>query len=135
MEVNSKKGMFVSQKKTILCVDDDAIARTIISKFISVIGQYECLEAKSGMECLDYVSKHNLDLIVLDYRLGDSDGLNISRIIPSKSLNKDVPIILFSVVDSDELEIYRDCTNIAKIVQKPYGLESFKQDLHEILGD
>ena len=123
------------KEKTILCVDDDAIARTIISKFVSVSGSYKSVEAKSGMECLDYVSKHHVDLIILDYRLGDSDGLNISRIIPSKSINKEVPIILFSVVDSDELEIYRDCTNIAKVVQKPYELESFKRDVNEILGD
>ena len=125
----------MAQEKTILCVDDDAIARTIISKFVSVTGDYKSIEAKSGMECLDYVSKHHVDLIVLDYRLGDSDGLNISRIIPSKSINKDVPIILFSVVDSEDIEVFRDCTNIVKIVQKPYELEDFKRDVHEILGD
>ena len=127
--------MNVTQKKTILCVDDDAIARTIISKFVSVTCEHECVEASTGMECLDYISKHHVDLIILDYRLGDSDGLNISRIIPSKSINPEVPIILFSVVDSEDLEIYRDCTNVVKIVQKPYELESFKRDLHDIFGD
>jgi two-component system, chemotaxis family, chemotaxis protein CheY len=124
----------MGSKKTILCVDDDEIARSIICKFVDITGQYNSAEASSGKECLDFVSKNKVDLIILDYRLGDSDGLNISRIIPSKSLNPDVPIIISSVVDSYEIRTSRGCPNIVKVVQKPYDLASFKQDIDELFG-
>jgi len=124
----------MDSKKTILCVDDDAIARSIIGKFIEIAGDYNSAEASSGKECLDYISKNKVDLIILDYRLGDSDGLNISKIIPSKSLNPDVPIIISSVVDSYEIRRSRGCSNIVKVVQKPYDLQSFKQDIEELFG-
>lgn len=124
----------MSSKKTILCVDDDEIARTIICKFVDITGVYTSAEAKSGQECLDFVSKNKVDLIILDYRLGDSDGLNISRIIPSKSLNPDVPIIISSVVDSYEIKKSHGCPNIVKVVQKPYDLASFKWDIEELFG-
>jgi len=124
----------MGSKKTILCVDDDKIARSIISKFIGITGEYNSAEASSGKECLEFVSKNKVDLIILDYQLGDSDGLNISRIIPSKSLNPDVPIIISSVVDSYEIRKTRDCCNIIKVVQKPYDLASFKRDIEELFG-
>ena len=124
----------VNSRKTILCVDDDAIARSIICKFVDIIGIYESAEASSGQECLDFVSKNQVDLIILDYQLGDSDGLSISRIIPSKSLNPNVPIIISSVVDSYEIRTSRGCPNIVKVVQKPYDLLSFKQDVEEIFS-
>lgn len=120
--------------KTILCVDDDEIARSIISKFVEITGDYNSAEASSGMECLDYLSKNKVDLVILDYRLGDSDGLNISKIIPSKSLNPDVPIIISSIVDSYEIRQSRGCSNIVKVVQKPYDLASFKHDVEEVFG-
>jgi len=124
----------MSSKKTILCVDDDEIARSILCKFVEITGQYNCAEASSGKECLEFVSKNKVDLIILDYRLGDSDGLNISRIIPSKSMNPDVPIIISSVVDSYEIRGSRGCPNIVKVVQKPYDLASFKLDIEELLS-
>jgi len=124
----------MTSKKTILCVDDDEIARSIICKFVDITGMYNSAEASSGKECLDFVSKNKVDLIILDYRLGDSDGLNISRIIPSKSLNPDVPIIISSVVDSYEIGKSRDYPNIVKVVQKPYDLASFKQDIEELFS-
>jgi len=124
----------MESRKTILCVDDDAIARSIICKFVDITGMYNSAEAANGKECLDFVSKNKVDLIILDYRLGDSDGLNISRIIPSKSLNPDVPIIISSVVDSYEIKKSRGCSNIIKVVQKPYDLASFKQDIEELFG-
>lgn len=124
----------MNAKKTILCVDDDEIARSIICKFVDITGMYNSAEAASGKACLDFVSKNKVDLIILDYRLGDSDGLNISRIIPSKSLNPHVPVIISSVVDSYEIRRSRGCTNIVKVVQKPYDLASFKQDIEELFG-
>jgi len=126
--------MIMDSKKTILCVDDDEIARSIIGKFVEISGDFNSAEAGSGMECLDYLSKNKVDLIILDYRLGDSDGLNISKIIPFKSLNPDVPIIISSVVDSYEIRRSKDCPNIVKVVQKPYDLESFKHDIEEVFG-
>jgi len=126
--------MIMDSKKTILCVDDDEIARSIICKFIEIAGDYNSAEASSGKECLDYLSKNKVDLIILDYRLGDSDGLNISKIIPSKSLNPDVPIIISSVVDSYEIRRSIGCSNIVKVVQKPYDLASFAQDIEELFG-
>ena len=122
----------MTSKKTILCVDDDEIARSIMCKFVEITGLYNSAQASSGKECLDFVSKNKVDLIILDYRLGDSDGLNISRIIPSKSLNPDVPIIISSVVDSYEIRKDHSCPNIVKVVQKPYDLASFKHDIEEL---
>lgn len=124
----------MTDQKTILCVDDDAIARLIIQKFIKHAGNYKSVEAKNGQDCLDFVSQNKVDLIILDYNLGDISGYDVCKLIPSRSKNPEVPIIISSVLSSDTIRRKCVCDNLLKVVQKPYDLDLFHQDIEEALG-
>ena len=126
----------MTPEKTILCVDDNALSRTVIQKFIehSPVA-FKYAEAASGSDCLSWLSQNNADLIILDYSLGDMTGCDVGKMIPSTSLNPDVPIIMFSVVDHEDLDKLCDMPNVVKVVQKPYDMKSFHQDVVDILSD
>ena len=122
-------------EKTILCVDDDELSRLVLLKFIeSSAGNYSSAGAKSGNDCLSFVSKNKVDLIILDYNLGDMSGAEVCKMIPSTSMNPDVPIIIASVVDRQDLTGNCDYQNVVKIVQKPYYINNFHQDILDVLG-
>ena len=124
----------MSPLKTILCVDDDPLARLIIKKSLDMIGAYNSVEAKSGQDCLDYVSENKVDLIILDYHLGDMDGQDVCKKITSMGVNSDIPVIISSVIDSYVIKARCDYPHLVKIVQKPYYIDSFYKDIEEILN-
>ena len=123
----------MESQKTILCVDDDDIARFLLTKFVENIGGYGIAEATSGQECLDYISRHKVDLIILDYNLGDINGIDVCSELSEKSVNPEVKVIISSVLDSDEIIPESGCKNISKIVQKPYTLDELDHDVKQIL--
>ena len=120
-------------RKTILCVDDDSVSRLLVKRFLEQYDNINNAEASSGHECLDFISRNKVDLILLDYQLGDTDGLNVCKQIPSKSMNPDVPVIICSIVDSEDISKYCDSKNVVKIIQKPYAFDMLQQSLDEIL--
>ena len=121
-------------QKTILCVDDDKMSRMILCEFIGRLGHYTAEEARSGQDCLDFLKHNRVDLVILDYNLGDTDGLTVCRKIQSNSLNPEVPVIINSVLDRQDLKNNCGNNNIVKIVQKPYSFDHLQQDIATFVG-
>jgi CheY-like chemotaxis protein len=82
-------------KYEILVVDDDQIARTIISEMLRRMG-YKVLHAASGKEAVNiYLSKRDgIDLVLLDITMPDMSGREVFDIIRSK--NSDAKIMMLS---------------------------------------
>jgi CheY-like chemotaxis protein len=59
----------------ILIVDDMAINRTILSSMLATMG-ISCDLAGSGRECLELCRLNSYDLILLDHRMPDMDGVD-----------------------------------------------------------
>ena len=59
----------------ILIVDDMPINRTILSSMLTTLG-ISCDLAGSGRECLDLCRLNSYDLILLDHRMPDMDGVD-----------------------------------------------------------
>lgn len=125
----------MSAGKTVLCVDDDELSRLIMLKFIeSSKGSYNGVGARNGEDCLNFLRQNKADLILLDYNLGDLSGAEVCKLIPTTSINPDVPVIIVSVIDRQDLEGFCDYPNIIKVVQKPYYINNFHQDILDVLG-
>ncbi len=82
----------------ILVVDDD-LALSDVLAFAIRRGGYEVARAYNGLSALEQFSKEKPDLIVLDWRLPELDGLEVCTRI---RLSSDVPIIMLTVRDSDD---------------------------------
>ncbi|MGJ8669346.1 MAG: response regulator [Oceanococcus sp.] len=61
-----------------LVVDDSRSARKVIVSALAHFG-FSTKEASNGQQCLDRASKESFDLILLDWRMPDTDGLEIAR--------------------------------------------------------
>ena len=59
----------------ILIVDDEKLIRWSLRQRLEAAG-YEVLEAEDGAEGLE-LCRENVDLVVLDFRLPDTDGLSL----------------------------------------------------------
>ena len=64
-------------KATILVVDDEALIRWSLTERLHAEG-YEVLEAGTGKGALEKLPE-GVDLVLLDYRLPDTDGVSVLR--------------------------------------------------------
>lgn len=65
-----------------LIVDDEPIARSIVSSYIArVQGLVEVAQCRSGVETLAYLADHEVDIIFLDIQMPDITGLTLAKTI------------------------------------------------------
>ncbi len=89
-------------KRKILIVEDSNKLRTILLKILST--KYEVFGLGNAEEALEKCSKINPDIILLDIMLpGSIDGLSFLRIIKKDSQCNHIPVILMSLLSSNEI--------------------------------
>jgi two-component system OmpR family response regulator len=86
--------------KIILVVDDDPAMRRLIGEYLGQHG-FRLYLAPSGDEMSRILSETPVDLIVLDMKLGEEDGLSLLRDLRSRS---EVPIIVLTGSRREEVD-------------------------------
>ncbi len=79
--------------KKILVIDDDTYICTLLENFLQEEG-YHVETAFTGSKGLKKIKDQNFDLVLLDYRLPDSDGMDILKSI--KRLNSTMQVIIIT---------------------------------------
>ena len=82
--------------KSILIIDDDPLIRKTLSSHL-LKGDYEIVAAEDGEEGLQQYEEFLPDLVILDIRLPDMDGLEVLSKIREK--NKNAHIIIMTAYD------------------------------------
>jgi DNA-binding response OmpR family regulator len=77
----------------ILIIDDEPSLRQTMARILQRAG-YEVTTAANGKEGLDLVSQHSFDLLYLDIRMPDINGLDLLKTIHSRY--PELPVILFT---------------------------------------
>jgi DNA-binding response OmpR family regulator len=77
----------------ILIIDDEASLRQTMARILQRAG-YEVTTAATGTEGLTLVSEHPFDLLYLDIRMPDANGLELLKDIHARF--PDLPVILFT---------------------------------------
>ncbi len=77
----------------LLIVDDIADNRTILARRLQRRG-FEVVEASGGRDALEQIAASSFDLVLLDIRMPDIDGLEVLRRIREKRSQTDIPIIM-----------------------------------------
>jgi CheY-like chemotaxis protein len=97
----------------ILVVDDECEIRGMISDFLRDDEGYNVIEAESGMEALDMLSKMHIDLVLSDINMPVMKGFDLLKEVKDKyPLIKRVLITAYNVEDYLELALKYDIGNI-----------------------
>jgi len=79
--------------QSILIIDDDRDMRLVLTKFLQKYN-YEVLEAVNQKTALEVLSKVRPDVVLCDFRLGDSIGTSL--LVRIKEKYRDVPVIIIT---------------------------------------
>ena len=106
-------------KATILVVDDEALIRWSLTERLHSEG-YDVLEAETGRRALEKLPE-GVDLVLLDYRLPDTDGVSVLRKI--KEFDQDILVILLTAYASVETAVEAMKLGAYHFANKPFNLD------------
>ena len=88
-------------KPTILVVDDEELIRWSLTERLKAEG-YQVAEADTGAAALEKLPE-GVDLVLLDYKLPDTDGVSVLRKI--KEFDQDILVVLLTAYASVETAV------------------------------
>jgi len=112
--------MEAQTKSVILLVDDQDTIRFFLEKTLVQEG-YEAQTAKTGQEAIDMVQKTIPDLVLLDLKLPDINGLEVLRNI--KSMFSDICVVMITAFGDIETAVEAMKSGAYDFVSKPINLE------------
>lgn len=117
-------------KKRILAVDDSAIVLTRISTILR--NDYEVITVNSGVRALRYLQLEKPDLILLDIRMVQQDGIETLRQIRNMEECKDIPVIMLTGVESKDSVMESAKLGICDYLLKPFYAAELLKRIHRV---
>ena len=120
----------VARVPVILNVNDNEGPLYVVNLIMRRAG-FQVLEARSGLEALRVAEEHGPDLIVLDIRLPDIDGLEVCRRL--RAIGNHVPVLMLTARDEVENRVAGLDAGADDYVTKPFALEELLARLRALL--
>jgi two-component system nitrogen regulation response regulator NtrX len=107
-------------KATVLVVDDESNITAAVAQLLELEG-YQVIEANCGREGLDVLEDREVDIVLLDVKLPDLDGLSVLREIKKK--DADLPVVMMSAYGTIETAVEATKAGAYDFLEKPLGSE------------
>lgn len=105
-------------RKCILAVDDSAIVLSRIESTLS--NDYDVVTVNSGARALKYLKEEKPDLILMDIRMAQKDGIETLRDIRNMDECKDIPVIMLTGVETKDSVLESAKLGIRDYILKPF---------------
>ena len=113
--------------KRVLVLDDNEAILEVVSAALQY-ENYEVLEISYGYELMEAIADFLPDLILLDYRLADTNGGDLCQGLKNDPTYRDIPVIIFSAYFSpSDGNLPGRCDGI---LYKPFDLEELLTIVH-----
>ncbi|NPV02978.1 MAG: response regulator [Brevinematales bacterium] len=119
--------------ETILLVDDEAAVSRFISIFLSQIG-YRVHSMNDPISAIELVRSgdEDLNLIITDQNMPGMTGMEFADKV--YEISREIPIILMSGLEVNDLSMGSQSLNIKKFLQKPLNISTLSAAVRECLN-
>lgn len=108
------------QSKTILVVDDEAAIRDMINTALDVAG-FNCIQASNAQQAHSSIIDSNPDLVLLDWMMPDTSGIELIRRLKRDELTAAVPIIMLTAKTAEDNKIQGLEIGADDYITKPFS--------------
>lgn len=119
LEILELQPIELVEPKRILIVDDDESQRLTLSYRLERLG-FETQTVGSGLEGLRLAQHHHPDLVILDVRLPDMDGLSVCERINDNAETCCIPVLILSGMDRQDIVRRARAAGCRYFLRKPY---------------
>ena len=118
--------------KTILIVDDEAPIRELIAVALEMAG-YTCLEAENTQQAHALIVDQQPDLILLDWMLPGTSGIELARRLKRDDLTAAIPIIMLTAKGEEDNKIQGLEVGADDYITKPFSPRELVARLKAVL--
>lgn len=111
----------------VLIVDDTDHVREMLAHMLLLDGFEVAGKAASGAEAISLVPLATPDVIIMDFKMPEMDGITATEHI--RALNADVPVILYTAYLDAELEERARSAGVSACIGKVQGLTSLEREI------
>jgi DNA-binding response OmpR family regulator len=87
----------------LLIVEDEPLSRDVLTRMLVSRG-FEVDSVESGPTCLEWLERHDPELILLDVSMPGMSGLDVLRAIRERRSSHELPVVLVSaLIDSEDV--------------------------------
>ena len=121
-------------KVPIILVVEDETDNLLLISHVLIFLQFNFITASEGKTALELATKYEVDLVLLDLILPDTNGFEIANSLRHNELTKDLPIIAISgLVQEDDRDraLEFGCNDY---LTKPYLIEDLKRKISKYIN-
>lgn len=119
----------MNTKPKILVVDDEKSMRDSMHMLLK--DRYDVLLAESGREAISVVKKQPIDLVLLDIRLPEIDGIEVLKII--KGIDDSVEVIMITAVITVGKAVEAIRHGAYDYITKPFDIQALTEQVEKII--
>jgi signal transduction histidine kinase/ActR/RegA family two-component response regulator len=117
----------------ILVVEDNPVNQMVLLKHLKMLGYTSIDLANNGLQAVAAADGTEYDLILMDCQMPEMDGFEATRIIRTRNVDKQLPIIAITALSNlDERERCK-AAGMNSFLQKPYIRDQLKTLLQHFL--
>ena len=119
----------------ILVVDDSTAIRKILIRVLrqTRLAIEEILEARDGLEALEIVRNHPLNLILSDINMPNLDGLGLLAELKRADQWRHLPVVMITTEGSEEKVSQAIRLGSAAYIRKPFTAEQIQEKIGALL--
>jgi len=117
-------------KNKILIIEDEKLVRWSLKEQL-IKSSYSVLEAEDGQSGQESFTQHSPDLVLLDIKLPDANGLDLLKVFHKE--NSEIPIIIMTGHGNVEMAIDAMKRGAVNYIDKPFNIEELKIKIEQAL--
>ncbi len=119
----------------ILVVDDSTAIRKILIRVLrqTALAIGEIFEARDGVEALEIVRNHPLNLVLSDINMPNLDGLGLLAELKNSEQWKNLPVVMITTEGSEEKVSQAIRLGSAAYIRKPFTAEQIQEKIGALL--
>ena len=119
------------QRKTLLIVDDSKDMVDFLCDTFS--DGYQVLTAGDGIEALDLLKRHEVDLIISDWMMPRMDGAAFCRSVRRDPLTSHIPFVMLTAKTDNDSKVEGMDVGADTYIEKPFSVEYLNACIRNIL--
>ena len=88
-------------EQTLLVVDDEAAIRDMLATSLELAG-FRVLLAENAMQALVQIADHGPDLVLLDWMLPGTSGIELARRLKREPATAELPVIMITALSDED---------------------------------
>lgn len=121
-------------KKKILMIDDEMYIRKVMTQIFKA-NNYEIITSDNGIDGINIAAHYLPDLILLDLKMPEIDGIGVCKKLKENPKTKDIPILIITGYPSEDVVEPLTNLGVEHHLVKPFDSDQLFYKIDQIFNE